>query len=83
MKSNIAKVKYILLEVCTFLIMATMLAFSISKGKPFRDTLHYIRLELVVIWSLILAILSEIICFVYFTIKNMVDSYKIWKRQNI
>ena len=82
MKSNIMRLKFILLEVCTFLVIATMLVFSISEGSEFRETINYLRLENLVMYSLIAAIFWELLYFIYAMYLSMSASYKLSKSRS-
>jgi hypothetical protein len=82
-KSKIVKFKYALFEMSITLVVFTMTIFSLSKGTKFRETLHYIRLEKVVMWVLILAVFSELLFFIYFIIKSFHNSIHLRKQRRL
>lgn len=76
MNGIIVKFKYIVLEVCTVMIILTMLVFSLTEKSKFRETIYYLRLEKLVMWLLILAIFSELFFFMYQISSGIITSYK-------
>lgn len=76
MKGKVVKCKFIVLEMCTVMMILTMLVFSLNERTQFRDTIYYARLEKTVMWLLILAIFSELFFFSFQIYQGAVTSYK-------